>query len=270
MNQIKFVRYLVSETIEMREIAQRLAQKWQFEWRERGSQDLPADELILRLDEAGLALVDTATGAPGPVRIAWATGADRQPVGIKHEMVARAVGVKSGVRPIVWDMTAGLGRDAFVLAALGCHVTLFERSKVLCALLDEAMARLACSSANNAKTAARMTLCAGDSIKILKEGRHVEEKPTVLYLDPMYPHRNKHAAVKKEMRLVRRVVGDDQDGAELMSLALLQAEKWNVRRIAVKRPSHAAYLGGVVPSLEYKGNHTRFDVYLLNGIKSKK
>lgn len=42
--------------------------------------------------------------------------------------LARAAGIKPGIRPTILDGTAGLGVDAFVLASLGCRVTLSERS----------------------------------------------------------------------------------------------------------------------------------------------
>ena len=38
-------------------------------------------------------------------------------------------------RPRVLDATAGFARDAFVLACLGCHVDLVERSPIMAALL---------------------------------------------------------------------------------------------------------------------------------------
>ena len=49
--------------------------------------------------------------------------------------VARAIGLKGSQRPQVVDATAGLGRDAFVMASLGCRVTLVERSPVAAALV---------------------------------------------------------------------------------------------------------------------------------------
>lgn len=42
--------------------------------------------------------------------------------GGRGEAVAKAVGVKKGYLPRVVDATWSLGRDAFVLAALGCQV----------------------------------------------------------------------------------------------------------------------------------------------------
>ena len=39
------------------------------------------------------------------------------------------------------DATAGLGRDAFVLASLGCQVTLIERVPAVAALLENGIER---------------------------------------------------------------------------------------------------------------------------------
>ena len=61
--------------------------------------------------------------------------------GGRGEAVAKAVGVKGDYLPDVVDATAGLGRDAFVLASVGCHVRMLERNPVVAALLDDGLAR---------------------------------------------------------------------------------------------------------------------------------
>ena len=61
--------------------------------------------------------------------------------GGRGEAVAKAVGIKKEYLPDVIDATAGLGRDAFVLAALGCHVRMLERHPVVAALLDDGLQR---------------------------------------------------------------------------------------------------------------------------------
>lgn len=221
----------------------------------------------------GLALVSLGAKAPGPVVVPWAEGGSlRQPAGIRNELIARAAGLKSGVRPVVWDLTAGLGRDAFVLAALGCPVLLVERSPQLHAMLADALIRLGASSAAGHVIASRMTLCRDDARNLLQhacarshwvaatdDDKIVQHaRPDVICLDPMYPHRTKQAAVKKEMRVLRAVVGDDEDAAALLPLARALA----VRRVVVKRPRLAPQLDNAPPDVVYQGNHTRFDVYL--------
>ena len=109
-----------------------------------------------------------------------------------NEMLGRAVGLKADRKPLIWDATGGLGRDAFVLADLGCEVTLCERVPVLAWLLDQAVQAAAVSGADQVREAAeRMSVLAGDS----KTRR--APAGTVIYLDPMFPERKKAAAVKR-------------------------------------------------------------------------
>lgn len=61
--------------------------------------------------------------------------------GGRGEAVAKAVGIKGSYLPDVVDATAGLGRDAFVLASVGCRVRMLERNPVVAALLDDGLTR---------------------------------------------------------------------------------------------------------------------------------
>ena len=63
--------------------------------------------------------------------------------GGKGQSIAKAVGLKAGVQLHVIDATAGLGRDAFVLASLGCNVDMVERSPIAAALLEDGLERAA-------------------------------------------------------------------------------------------------------------------------------
>ncbi|MBZ4777536.1 class I SAM-dependent methyltransferase, partial [Salmonella enterica subsp. enterica serovar Typhimurium] len=61
--------------------------------------------------------------------------------GGRGEAVAKAVGIEGDYLPDVVDATAGLGRDAFVLASVGCRVRMLERNPVVAALLDDGLTR---------------------------------------------------------------------------------------------------------------------------------
>ncbi|MDP2105284.1 MAG: class I SAM-dependent methyltransferase, partial [Desulfobulbaceae bacterium] len=87
----------------------------------------------------------------------------------------------------------------------------------------------------------------------------VEQRPEVVYLDPMYPHRTKSALVKKEMRILRLLVGDDPDAPKLLAAALACARE----RVVVKRPIKAEPITGPTPSMAIIGKTGRFDVYLI-------
>jgi 16S rRNA (guanine1516-N2)-methyltransferase len=160
-------------------------------------------DFALQLGEAGLQLAELGPQAPGPVRVDFVEGAvahRRVFGGGSGQMIAKAVGVQPGVRPRVLDATAGLGRDGFVLASLGCAVTLIERQPLIAALLEDGLAR-ARGDREVGPIVAQMQLLTGNAIELMDawEG----EPPQVIYLDPMFPHRDKSALVKKEMRLFR-------------------------------------------------------------------
>ncbi|MGB0344479.1 MAG: class I SAM-dependent methyltransferase [Coraliomargarita sp.] len=181
--------------------------------------------------------------------------------GGRGQMIARAVGLKSGGKPDVLDATAGLGADAFVLACLGCQVRLLERSPALCALVESAM-ETARSEADAELHAilGRMQLKQADALDALP-AVPPEARPEVVYLDPMFPPRSKSALVKKEMRLVHQLVGEDPDSGALLEAALPVASG----RVVVKRPRVAPDLGGRAPDYRLEGKSNRYDVYLATG-----
>lgn len=169
--------------------------------------------------------------------------------------LARAVGIKSGYRPWVLDATGGLGGDALVLAGLGCQVTMCERSPILAVLLEDALSRARQSSAPAASAAGRIQLLPIDARHHLAACPHVYAS---IYLDPMYPSKERSALNRQTMRTIRMLVGDDQDGGQLLALARQHAGD----RVAVKRPLSAPNLGDAAPSHSIMLKNSRFDVYL--------
>lgn len=220
-----------------------------------------ADEgLLLRLTDERLELQQLGTDAPGPVFVDFVAGAmghRRRFGGGRSQLVAKAVGIKKNKMPSIVDATAGLGRDSFILSMLGCQVGMIERSPVVAALLADGMQR-ALLDIEVVDVIQRMTLQIGDARQCLLQLKE-EQRPDVVYVDPMHPERTKAAAVKKEMRLFRELVGIDADDSELLQAALQVAKK----RVVVKRPRKAMVIDGPKPSLVYEGKSTRFDVYLI-------
>ena len=219
--------------------------------------------ILLYSDDQGLALQITGKGAPGPVRAEFVTGKmgyRREHGGGTGQLVARAVGLqKTRAGLHVLDATAGLGQDAFVLAGLGCRVTLLERNPVIHALLADGLARAALNP-DCAPVVARMTLESGSSIDWLVKAD--PESVDVVYLDPMFPHRDKSALVKKEMQVFRQVVGDDDDSAQLLQAALKAARY----RVVVKRPRKAPAVEGPEPATRIEGKSSRYDIYSLKAL----
>ncbi|KAA6042528.1 16S rRNA (guanine(1516)-N(2))-methyltransferase RsmJ [Pantoea sp. ICBG 1758] len=174
--------------------------------------------------------------------------------GGRGEAVAKAVGIKGGYLPDVVDATAGLGRDAFVLAALGCRVRMLERHPVVAALLEDGLQRGYADSEIGGWLRERLTLLHVASQQALSD---IAPAPDVVYLDPMYPHRQKSAMVKKEMRVFQSLVGADEDADALLEPARRLAKK----RIVVKRPDYAPPLAGVVTQSAVVTKSHRFDIY---------
>ena len=224
-------------------------------------------DLLLVATGARLELREIGKKPAGPVYVDFMAGpvAYRRISGIsRRQPIARAVGLRGGPVHVV-DATAGLGRDAFLLACLGCTVTAIERSAILMTLLNDGIQRARKSSVQNSdliQVLERITLLEGDACVVLK--RLSILNPEVVYLDPMYPARGKSSVVKKEMRICRKLVGDDPDMNELISVAMETA----VRRVVVKRHPHTPPLSPK-PSLCFTGRTVRYDVYLRHNRNSK-
>lgn len=185
------------------------------------------------------------------VRRLQSTSAHRQPL-------ARALGIHSGVRSVV-DATAGFGKDSFHIAAFGVVVTAVERSPIVAALLCDGLTRaLSDRRANVAAAAARIKIVAGDSHKFLA-GLRANERPDAIYLDPMYTPRRRQVKVKKEMHLLRTLVGNDEDANTLFEVAIITA----TRRVVVKRHPLAPSIAPN-PTACHKTKMVRYDVYHMN------
>lgn len=176
----------------------------------------------------------------------------------KNELLARAIGIKHQHKPSVLDTTAGLGRDGFLLAYLGCDVTLLERSIEVATTLQTALTQALANPVYAHLKIKLLNLDAKQYLTTLMTSPDVIY-PDVIYLDPMYPHRTKTALVKKEMRILRNLVGDDDDAPALLQLALKHAKQ----RVVVKRPRLAESLGSMKADFCIEGSQQRFDVYLI-------
>ena len=174
--------------------------------------------------------------------------------GGRGQDLPRAAGLKPGIKPHIIDATAGLGRDAFLLASLGATVTMIERSTDMHALLLDGMARALDAGGLTAEIISRMTLIHGDAIQLLPS-----LSPEIVLVDPMHPPRNKSALVKAEMRQIRAIVGIDDDQTRLMQTALAHAS----RRVVLKWPAKAAPMADIPPaSHQIIGKSVRYDVFM--------
>jgi 16S rRNA (guanine1516-N2)-methyltransferase len=170
--------------------------------------------------------------------------------------LCKAVGIKRGKRPSVVDATAGLGIDGVTLAWLGCSVILIERAPVVHALLQDGLRRAAEDERLRKIIDGNLTLLEGNSTAILTD---LPSPPDTVLVDPMYPLSAKEARNKKEMRMLRDIVGADIDSRDLFSAALRAAGK----RVVVKRPKGSDFICKEPrPSHQILMKSGRFDVYL--------
>ena len=170
------------------------------------------------------------------------------------EMLVRALKINRHQPQHVIDCTAGLGKDSFLLASLGCTVTAFERNAAVAALLQAALDKAA-THPDTAQAAQRIQLhhC---SVHAYSES-HNSPEIWAVYCDPMFPEKEKSAAVKKEAAFLQETVGQDEDADQLMETAL----RFQPRRIVVKRPKTAPFLDGRTPHHQIKGRRLRYDIY---------
>lgn len=228
-----------------------IADKWQLK-------HTPTALLALVLTPEHLQLKKLDEPKLGGIYVDFVSGAMRHRRkfgGGRNEAIAKAVGIKKSYLPTIVDATAGLGRDAFVLAALGCEVRVYERHAVVAALLDDGLQRGYADAEIGSWLKQRMALLHASSINALTT---LSPAPDVVYLDPMYPHRPKSALVKKEMRVFQSLVGNDEDADSLLMPAMTIAK----RRVVVKRPNYASPLAAISPQMTIKTKNHRFDIYL--------
>ena len=191
---------------------------------------------------------------------------------------------------IIWDFTAGLGRDSFILASTGYTVTMFERNTIIHALLADALDRL---SNPNPNPHPQTLLAEGaETEKIYIHGirkrlslKHIDVTtdhkelanmantegfvpPHAIILDPMYEkgQLGAKAKVKKETQFLHRILGLEEGASkENNKLLFTTAMKYAGKRVVVKRPASALPLAGATPhSTISSGTATRYDLYFPN------
>lgn len=227
------------------------------------------DKFVVIVEGHVVSLCFTGNKAPGPISVDFTQGAyshRRHFGGGKGQSIAKAVGIKgSRFYPHVVDLTAGLGQDSFVLATLGCHITCVERVPVIFHLLYNGLSRANKSDDDELKQIVdRIELHHQQSLEYLNT---LNEPVDVIYLDPMFPEREKSAKVKKSMTAFQSIVGGDMDAGELLSMALEKAKY----RVIVKRPRKAPGIDEQWPDLDLPkpglvlaGKSSRFDIYPLS------
>lgn len=215
----------------------------------------------LCLADSALVLRSRLLPKQGDIQVDFASAAAthrRKFGGGKSEDIVKAVGLNKKPGLTVIDATAGLARDAFVLASQGARLILLERNPAVAALLTDGLRRAAQHPELAGWLPERMQLRCLAAVTGMQQAIAARETVDVVFLDPMYPAREKSALVKKEMRAFHDVVGSDEDADALLAPALALAR----HRVVVKRPSYAGFLADQPPTMSITGKNNRFDVYV--------
>lgn len=237
------------------------------------AQALPTDcTHVLRISAAGLELALAGVTRQAGTRVDFLdpTLQYRLHTSGKRQGLGKAVGLDKAKAISVLDATAGLGRDALVLAHLGCRVTLAEQSPVMHALLADGLRRAhAEADGALAETLARMTLVHADARRLFAAiASRAQPRPDVVYLDPMFPPRDKSASVKKDIALLQSLLGVEQE----FPAFLAEARACATHRVVVKRPggkpSGKAEEGVSAPTFVVPGKSAHFEVYVNSSFSS--
>ena len=227
-------------------------------------------DFYLSLRERRLSLTNLRMPQQVSINVNFSSGASthrREQGGGKNQALAKAIGLNKKnnaelAQTTVLDATAGLAKDAFVIATLGCVVTMVEQSPIVAALLRDGLDR-GMDDIEIQHIVENMNLVVANSIDYMRSDLLLKNPPDVVYLDPMYPERKKSAKVKKEMQTLQRLLGHKttahQDDLETLLSAALQCAN---KRVVVKRPKGAQSLSARPPAHTIESKKTRYDVYM--------
>lgn len=211
--------------------------------------DKPGENLTVLFDAKGVSLTGYGLTYQGDFEGMLHRVSDGR---LAHEMLVRAAKTnETDLKGI--DATAGMGEDAFLLAAYGYDMTLYEQNPVVAVLLKDALRR-AKKHPQLKEIAARMKLVEGNSVEELKTRVDAVD---LIYLDPMFPGRQKSGLINKKLQLIQKLEPPCSDEVELFEAAIAA----NPSKIIVKRPLKSPFLAGKNPTYELKGKAIRYDCY---------
>lgn len=222
--------------------------------------------LVVLLKDDQLSLASAELGENSALTIDFISGrlAHRRIFGGgRNQEICRAIGLNRNPNLSIVDATSGLGRDAFVLAVNGASVTGFEKNPLLASMLswslqqakDSPQAETDCDlmAALN-----RLSFICADSSQALKAGSF-----DVVYLDPMFPQREKSAKVKKDMQILHLLLSNDRvEEKDLFDSAWSAANA----RLVIKRPVNAPLYAQQKPHHQVSSKNLRYDVYVKKAI----
>jgi len=168
---------------------------------------------------------------------------------LNSENLIKALG-KIDLNTKIYDLTAGLGRDALIMALKGYRVVMIEKHPVLYVLLKNAHQNLL---SDYPDIYSRIEVVNADSACFIQDIK-MEDNP-IFYLDPMFPKRAKSAKVKKEMQVLQNICDLSDNAEDLLKLAVSKG------KTVLKRPKLAGELSGLKYHHVISGTKISFFVF---------
>ena len=105
-------------------------------------------------------------------------------------------------------------------------------------------------------TAGMVKLTEGNSVKLMPA---LLDPVDVIYLDPMFPARQKSSLINKKLQLIQKLEPPCSQETDLFDAAISA----DPEKIIVKRPLKSEFLAGRKPSYTLSGKAIRYDCYTL-------
>lgn len=173
----------------------------------------------------------------------------------KNQSLLKACNNKRRELVSVVDLTAGWGKDSFILATHDQQVTMVEQNPFVFQCLDYLL-KIAKNDQND-DLFERLNVINQNSLDFLSH--HDQAAADCLYLDPMFPAHKSTAKPAKDLQILQ-ILTINRDIEPIFDLALEKAGN----RVVIKRPLHAPSLSDRKPDMVYREKTIRFDVYLTN------
>ena len=163
-------------------------------------------------------------------------------------LIKKAIGFSEKKQQTILDITGGLGHDAFIMSLLGEKVTLVEKNKGLCVLIEEALNSLP-STPYFSEAQSRITIINADSRKFVSMANEFD----VIFADPMF-NSNKKLKRTQQMEFLDNYLEEYDDPS-------LDFHKTSFKRMVVKKELKS--LSGIKEgaAISFKGTSIKFDVY---------
>lgn len=226
---------------------------------------LPDNACVLRFDAGGLGIEWAGRKQNQRFVVDFTDPAWRQRRQRGSEMLVKAMG-GGQQRQALWDLTAGWGRDAWVLAMHGYPVQMIEQNPIVVALLRDALKRAEQYGGDAAETAQRVTLIGARAESVLAAA---EAPVPLIYMDPMFETKSKKQALSgKDLQWLQRLNSRCTNGHEAGTAEGLGTEALVIEalgraeyRVVVKRAAKAPVLVADRCSHFLSGKAHRFDIY---------